>query len=160
MTDVMAALAELSNYPGPEREEVMEDFFRRWKNDPLVVDKWFALQATSSLDDTLDRVKRLLQHPSFSLKNPNRVRSLIGAFCSGNHVRFHEASGAGYRFLTEQLIVIDRANPQIAARLVAPLINWKKYDLSRQKLMLEQLERLALLTNLSNDLYEIVKKSM
>jgi aminopeptidase N len=160
MTDVMAALAELSNYPGPEREEVVEDFFQRWKNDPLVVDKWFALQATSSLDDTLDRVKRLLQHPSFSLKNPNRVRSLIGAFCSGNHVRFHEASGAGYRFLTEQLIVIDRANPQIAARLVAPLINWKKYDLSRQKLMLEQLERLALLTNLSNDLYEIVKKSM
>jgi aminopeptidase N len=160
MTDVMAALAELSNYPGPEREEVMEDFFRRWKNDPLVVDKWFALQATSSLDGTLDRVMRLLKHPSFSLKNPNRVRSLIGAFCSGNHVRFHDGSGAGYRFLTEQLIVIDRFNPQIAARLVAPLINWKKYDLLRQKLMLEQLERLALLTNLSNDLYEIVRKSM
>jgi aminopeptidase N len=160
MTDVMAALAELSNYPGPEREEAVEDFFRRWINDPLVVDKWFALQATSSLDDTLDRVKRLLQHPSFSLKNPNRVRSLIGAFCSGNHVRFHDASGAGYRFLTEQLIVIDRFNPQIAARLVAPLINWKKYDLSRQQLMRAQLERLALLTNLSSDLYEIVKKSM
>jgi aminopeptidase N len=160
MTDVMAALVELANYPGPERKEAIDDFFLKWKDNPLVVDKWFTLQATSSLSDTLERVKSLLHHPSFSLKNPNRIRSLIGAFCSGNHVRFHDRTGAGYQFLAEQLILIDRTNPQIAARLVAPLINWKKYDSSRQKLMHEQLERLSLLRHVSNDLYEIVKKSM
>jgi aminopeptidase N len=124
------------------------------------MDKWLIIQATSSLNDTLKRVKMLLHHPSFSLKNPNKVRSLIGAFCSGNHVRFHEASGAGYEFLTEQLIAIDPANAQIAARLVGPFINWRKYDTTRQKLIREQLERLAALENLSDDLYEIVKKSM
>ena len=160
MTDVIAALAALSNYPGTEREDALDDFYQRWKNDPLVMDKWLIIQATSSLNDTLKRVKMLLHHPSFSLKNPNKVRSLIGAFCSGNHVRFHEASGAGYEFLTEQLIAIDPANAQIAARLVGPFINWRKYDTTRQKLIREQLERLAALENLSDDLYEIVKKSM
>ena len=124
------------------------------------MDKWLILQATSSLDTTLERVRNLLHHPAFSLKNPNKIRSLIGAFCSGNHVRFHDISGAGYEFLTEQLISIDQFNAQIAARMVSPLINWRKYDLHRQKLMREQLERLAMLENLSDDLYEIVKKSM
>jgi aminopeptidase N len=159
MTDVIAALAALSHYPGPEREDALDDFYKTWKNDPLVMDKWLIIQATSSLDNTLTRVKELLHHPSFSLKNPNKVRSLIGAFCSGNHVRFHEASGAGYRFLTEQLIAIDQFNAQIAARLVGPFINWKKYDTSRRKLIREQLERLAVIENLSDDLYEIVKKA-
>ena len=93
MTDVIAALAALSNYPGREREETLDNFYERWKDDPLVIDKWLIIQATSSLEDTLERVKGLLHHPSFSIKNPNKVRSLIGAFCSGNHVRFHDSSG-------------------------------------------------------------------
>ena len=160
MTDVIAALAALSSYPGEEREDVLDDFYNTWKKDPLVMDKWLILQATSSLDTTLERVRNLLHHPAFSLKNPNKIRSLIGAFCSGNHVRFHDISGAGYEFLTEQLISIDQFNAQIAARMVSPLINWRKYDLHRQKLMREQLERLAMLENMSDDLYEIVKKSM
>ena len=124
------------------------------------MDKWLIIQATSSLEDTLERVKGLLHHPSFSMKNPNKVRSLIGAFCSGNHVRFHDSSGSGYRFLTDQLIAIDPANAQIAARMVGPFINWRKYDTARQALIREQLERLAVLENLSDDLYEIIKKSM
>ena len=160
MTDVIAALSALSNYPGPEREGALDHFYERWKNDPLVLDKWLIIQATSYLEDTLERVKGLLDHPSFSLRNPNKVRSLIGAFCSGNHVRFHDSSGSGYRFLTEQLIAIDPTNSQIAARMVAPFINWRKYDAPRQIMMREQLERLAGLDNLSDDLYEIVKKSM
>jgi aminopeptidase N len=160
MTDVIAALAALSNYPGPEREEALDNFYERWKNDPLVLDKWLIIQATSYLEDTLERVKGLLRHPSFSLRNPNKVRSLIGAFCSGNHVRFHDSSGEGYRFLTEQLMAIDPTNAQIAARMVGPFINWRKYDVPRQEMMREQLERLAGLENLSDDLYEIVKKSM
>ena len=160
MTDVIAALSALSNYPGPEREGALDHFYERWKNDPLVLDKWLIIQATSYLEDTLEKVKGLLHHPSFSLRNPNKVRSLIGAFCSGNHVRFHDSSGSGYRFLTEQLIAIDPTNSQIAARMVAPFINWRKYDVPRQVMMREQLERLAGLENLSDDLYEIVKKSM
>ncbi len=160
MTDVIAALAALSNYPGPEREDVLDDFYKKWKNDPLVMDKWLIIQATSSLEDTLERVKMLLRHPAFSLKNPNKVRSLIGAFCSGNHVRFHDLTGSGYQFLSEQLIAIDPINAQIAARLVSPFINWRKYDTTRQKLMREQLQRLEVIENLSDDLYEIVKKCM
>jgi aminopeptidase N len=159
MTDVIAALSALNNYSGPEREVVLGDFYRKWQLDPLVVDKWLILQATSSLEDTLAKVTALLLHPSFSLKNPNKVRSLIGAFCSGNHVRFHDSSGAGYRFLAEQITALDPANPQIAARLVTPLINWRKYEPLRQKLMREQLEQL-ISQNLSTDVYEIVKKSL
>ncbi|MDR3631079.1 MAG: aminopeptidase N [Desulfocapsaceae bacterium] len=160
MTDVIAALTALSGYSGPERDVVLDDFYRKWKKDPLVMDKWLILQATSSLSDTLDRVKGLLNHPAFSIKNPNKIRSLIGAFCSGNHARFHEKTGEGYVFLADQLIIIDRFNAQIAARMVSPLINWRRYDSHRQQLMREQLERLAVLENLSDDLYEIVKKSM
>ncbi len=160
MTDVMASLAALSHYSGPEREEVMEHFYSKWKGDPLVTNKWLTLQATSYLPDTLNRVKTLLGHPSFSIKNPNKIRALIGAFCSGNHVRFHDLSGEGYRFLTQQIIAVDTFNPQIAARLVAPFINWKKYDLIRQHLIKEQLEKLLFLDNISNDLYEIVKKTV
>ncbi len=160
MSDVIAALASLVNYPGKEREEALGDFYQKWKDDPLVMDKWLSLQATSSLPGTLDRVKALLSHPAFSIRNPNKIRSLIGAFCSGNHVRFHELSGEGYRFLTEQLITIDPFNPQIAARLVAPFINWKKYDPIRQQLMKGHLERLLVINNISNDLYEIIKKTI
>jgi aminopeptidase N len=160
MTDVVAALSALANYPGPEREDVLEDFYNTWKSDPLVMDKWLILQATSSLETSLERVKALLHHPAFSIKNPNKIRSLIGAFCSGNHVRFHDGSGAGYEFLTEQLITIDRFNAQIAARMVSPFINWRKYEPNRQRLMKTQLEHLAAQEHLSNDLYEIVKKSL
>jgi aminopeptidase N len=105
-------------------------------------------------------VKSLLNHPAFAIKNPNKIRALIGAFCAGNHVRFHALSGEGYRFLTEQLITIDPFNPQIAARLVAPFINWKKYDSIRQQLMKGHLERLLVINNISNDLYEIIKKTI
>ena len=160
MTDTMGALAALMDYNGEEREAILTDFYERWKEDALVVDKWFTLQAVSSLGNTLERVKELMSHPAFSIKNPNKVRSLIGAFCSGNHVRFHDSSGAGYRFLAEQILTLDAINPQIAARLVSPFTSWKRYDKKRRALMHEQLKYLVIQKPLSADVSEIVQKSL
>lgn len=159
MTDSIAALARLVDLDRSVRREVLDDFYARWVDDPLVLDKWFTLQAMSSLPNTLNEVKKLLDNPSFSIKNPNRVRALIGAFCTGNHVRFHDKNGAGYRFLADMIVTLNGINPQIAARLVTPLINWKKYDEARQQLMKNELTRIASTKDLSRDVFEIVNKS-
>jgi aminopeptidase N len=159
MTDCIAALANLVNLDHDIRQEVLADFYNKWVSDPLVLDKWFTLQALSILPDTLKNVALLFDNPSFSIENPNKVRALIGAFCANNHVRFHEASGAGYTFLADKILQLNTINPQIAARLVAPLINWTRYDERRQGLMRGQLERIAGTRDLSRDVYEIVYKS-
>ena len=159
MTDCIAALASLVNIDHAIRQEVLADFYNKWVGDPLVLDKWFTLQALSILPSTLKNVSLLIDNPSFSIENPNKVRALIGAFCANNHVRFHEKTGAGYTFLADRILELNAINPQIAARLVAPLIHWKRYDKERQKLMCEQLERIADMRNLSRDVYEIVDKS-
>ena len=159
MTDCIAALANLVNVDHAVRQEVLTDFYNKWVGDPLVLDKWFTLQAISSLPDTLRNVEQLIDNPSFSIENPNKVRALIGAFCTSNHVRFHAKTGAGYRFLADRILELNIINPQIAARMVAPLIHWKRYDSARQQLMREQLERIAKGQNLSRDVYEIVNKS-
>ena len=160
MTDVMAALSSLAHCPVQERQEVLDDFCQQWQDEPLVVDKWLTLQATSNLDDTLETVKKLMTHPAFSLNNPNKVRALIGAFGTGNHVRFHTASGVGYVFLAEQILTLDPINPQIASRLMSPFTNWKRYDTSRQQLMREQMERIARQPGLSAGVYELVQKCL
>lgn len=160
MTDVMAALTAIVNCPGKQRQEVLADFYQQWRNEPLVVDKWLTLQATSSLEDTLDTVKQLTTHPAFSINNPNKVRALIGAFATGNQVRFHDASGAGYAFLAAQIITLDSINPQIAARLMTPFTSWKRYDTNRQQLMREQMETIAGQQGLSAGVYELVQKSL
>ena len=159
MTDTIAALANLINLDRSIRQEVLEDFYKKWVNDPLVLDKWFTLQALSILPGTLQDVRKLLGNLSFSMKNPNKVRALVGAFCTGNHVRFHDKNGAGYRFLAEMVEELNALNPQIAARLVTPLINWKRYDKDRQLLMQHELNRIASVKGLSRDVYEIVNKS-
>ena len=160
MTDVMAALGALVNCPVRQRQEALDDFYQRWQGEPLVVDKWLTLQATSDLEDSLDTVKKLLVHPAFSLNNPNKVRALIGAFGTGNHVRFHAASGAGYAFLAEQIMTLDPLNSQIASRLMTPFTSWKRYDKNRQQLMREQMERIAGQQGLSAGVYELVQKSL
>jgi aminopeptidase N len=160
MTDSLAALQALANLDCPERVSALADFYTRWKDEPLVLDKWFMLQATSELPDTLAEVKKLTQHPAFNLQNPNRVRALIGGFCSGNFIRFHDVSGSGYAFLADQVLALDKLNPQIAARLVQPLTSWRRYDSTRQALMKAQLERLAKTAKLSKNVYEIVEKSL
>ncbi len=159
MTDVLAGLALLAETVTPARDAALAAFYARWQDDPLVVDKWFAIQAASSARDTLARVQALLAHPAFDLKNPNKARALIGAF-TGNPVRFHDASGAGYRFLADQVLALDPINAKVAARLVGPLGRWRRYEPKRQPLMRAQLEHVLATPGLSRDVYEIASKSL
>jgi len=160
MTDAVNALRYLTHADSPEKYEALAAFGARWQDDPLVMDKWFAIQATAPIPGTLDVVQVLMDHPAFSIRNPNRVRALIGSFCGGNPVCFHEADGSGYRFLTEQVLRLHKANPQIAARLAGRLSRWRRYDEHRQQLMKEQLERIMDEPQLSRDVYEVVSKSL
>ena len=158
MTDALAALACFANADVEEREERLAWFEDKWKDDPLVLDKWFALQATSRLTDTLERVRGLVRHCRFDIENPNRVRALIGAFCHFNQRRFHDASGAGYRFLSEHVLAIDAFNPQTAARLLGAASRWRRLDPDRGALLRAELERIAATPKLSKDCYEIATK--
>jgi len=160
MTDVMGALACLSDIDIPERKTLLDVFYTKWQEDQQVVEKWFALQAGSSLPDTLSHVKDLMKHDAFSITNPNKVRALIGRFCAGNPVRFHAADGSGYTFLTDQVLELDELNPQLAARLVQSLSRWKRYDVTRQELMSAELQRILDHECLSKDVYEIASKSL
>ena len=160
MTDRMAALTCLVHNRLPRWEEALAAFYHQFETDPLVVDKWFTLQATSPQAETLTEVETLMAHPDFTMRNPNRVRSLVGAFAQGNPVRFHDLSGAGYAFLADRVIELDILNPQVAARLVSPLSRWRRYDSERQDMMKVQLERIQRQENLSTDVREIVGKSL
>lgn len=160
MTDAMGALAPLASCACPERREALAAFYGRWQDDRQVVDKWFTLQATSSLPGTIAEVTALLAHPAFELANPNRFRALVGAFSQGNQVRFHAADGSGYRFLADQLVRLIPVNPQVAARLLAPLTRWRRFGEARQLLMRGELERIRALPALPRDVYEVVEKSL
>jgi aminopeptidase N len=159
MTDRMAALSVLNHLDHPGRAEALADFEARFGKDTVVMDKWFGLQAMSSRDDTLARVKDLMSHPLFTMRNPNKVRSLIGAFAMANLRHFHAADGSGYAFYTDRLIELDDINPQVAARLCAPLGKWAKYDEARAGLMKAELDRILAKPDISRDLYEIASKS-
>lgn len=159
MTDVMAALTLLADSDHPERQAVLDDFAHRWQSDPLVMDKWFGVQATSCRPDTLAQVQQLMQHPAFSLHNPNKVRTLIGAFSARNPLRFHAADGSGYRFLRDQVQALDTFNAQIAARLLRGLARWQRYDTARQAQMQAVLRDL-MAGNLSDDVYEVVAQAL
>jgi len=137
--------------------EVLADFAQRFSNEPLAMDYWFSAQARCELPQTLRQVQNLLKHPKFSLKNPNKVRALIGAF-SRNLFAFHALNGEGYKFVAEQIMAIDELNPQIAARLVASFSNWRKFDFERQNMMIEQLKRMQTKENLSNDVFEQITR--
>jgi aminopeptidase N len=160
MTDALSALGMLANCECPERLATLAAFHERWQHEPLVMDKWFTLQATSQLPNTLAEVKALLKHPAFNIKNPNKVRSLIGAFCHANPVRFHAIDGSGYTFLTTQVEQLNALNPQMAARLVGAFTRWRRYDAKRQALMRTQLEHILQIPHLSPDVYEITAKSI
>ncbi len=160
MTDRIAALRLLVDLDGPERQAALDDFYARFRGDPLVVDKWLALQAVSSRPDTLRRVTELLAHDAFSLRNPNKVRALIGGFTSGNPLHYHAADGSGYDFHAARTIELDAINPQVAARLLAPLGRWRRFDAGRQAKMKAALERILAAPALSRDVYEIASKSL
>ncbi len=160
MTDAQAAFVVLADQAHPLREAAVDDFYARWRADPLVLDKWFTIQALSTRSDTLVRVRDLARHEDFTLSNPNRVRSLVGAFCSGNQVRFHTATGEGYTFLADFVLELDGSNPQVASRLASAFNDWRRYDEDRQALMQAELERIASKGSLSKDVYEIVHRAL
>jgi aminopeptidase N len=160
MTDVLSALMVLADVDCPERAAALARFYTAWSHDELVTDKWFALQARSSLPETPDRVRELTRHPAFERRNPNRVRSLAGSFAQANQLHFHDASGAGYAFLADEVIALDPINPTTAARLVQPLGSWRRYDPVRQALMRRELERVLATPDLSKNTYEMVSKSL
>jgi len=160
MTDVMAALMFLANTECPERELALQAFHDRWHHDAIVMDKWLAVQAASRLPGTLEQVKALVSHPVFNIKNPNRVRALIGSFCNANAVNFHRSDGAGYAFLADHVIALDPINPQVAARLSHAFGLWRRYDSRRQTMMRRELERIAAVPGLSRDVCEIVSSTL
>ncbi len=159
MTDRQAAMTTLVNGDAPERDVALAAFHDRYAGNGLVLDKWFQAQALSARDDTTDRVAELAAHPAFTLANPNRARSLIGAF-GANQRAFHRADGAGYRFLADQLIALDRLNPQTAAKLLPPLGRWRRFDAGRAALMRAELARIVAVPGLSRDLFEQASKSL
>lgn len=160
LTDRIVALSEIVNHNLSQRDRFLKEFYEKNSANSLVVCKWLAIQARAPLPDILHQVKKLLKHPAFDWKNPNKIRSLIGVFCSENRSQFHDRSGAGYVFLSEQIQHLDLINPQIAARLVKPFTQWKRFDVDRQALMHEQLEKLIKIQGLSSDVYEMVSKSL
>ncbi|MGC4009958.1 MAG: aminopeptidase N [Pseudomonas sp.] len=166
MTERLTALAVLVNASSQsgsfesEKAEALAMFADYFKEDPLVMDQWFSVQAGCTLPGGLERVQALMSHPAFTLKNPNKIRALIGAFANQNAVNFHRADGAGYRFLADQIITLNALNPQIASRLLTPLTRWRKYAPARQAQMKAELERILASGELSSDVYEVVSKSL
>jgi aminopeptidase N len=156
MSERLPALALLVHHGAPQVEAALAAFHDRWKGDGLVIDKWLAVQATAPVPDALARIEALTRHPSFDWLNPNRFRSLIGAFAQGNPSRFHAADGAGYAFFADWLIRLDARNPQTAARLAGAFETWRRYDAPRQALIRAQLERIAGTEGLSKDVADIV----
>jgi aminopeptidase N len=159
MTDRQGALGILVSLDGRERIDALDTFYDRYKTDPLVLDKWFGLQAAAQRADTAQAVEALANHPDFTLANPNRLRSLVGSFAM-NQWAFHDASGRGYRFLADMIIASDRINPQTAAKLVPPLGRWRRFRPNRAALMRAELERILSAPNLSKDVFEQASKSL
>jgi aminopeptidase N len=160
MTDTMAALGCLANSAGAERERALSMFYDKWKDEALVLDKWFRVQATSWLPGTLDRVKALTAHPAFDLRNPNRARALLHAFALDNPVSFHAADGSGYRWVAEQVVALDRLNPQVASRLARAFDRWRKYDPGRQAHAHAALESIRAAEGLSGKVGEVVGRAL
>jgi aminopeptidase N len=160
MTDVLAALGVLAAIDCPERDAALAAFHATWREDALVLDKWFAIQAVSPLPGTVQSVRALSAHPDFDLRNPNRVRALVASFASGNQVRFHDPSGAGYAFLADMIVELDPANPQVAARISSPLGQWRRVDPARQELMRAELRRILDKPGLSKNTHEMVWRSL
>jgi len=159
MTDALAALARLANCACPERVPALEAFYGKWKDEPLVVDKWLALQSASRLPAALPDTRRLMAHPAFNLRNPNKVYALIGAF-RGNQVHFHSADGSGYAFIADQVIALDAINPQVAARMARAFDRWKKFDPGRQAYARAALERIRDAKGVSKGVLEIASRAL
>lgn len=160
MTDAQAALSVLVDQDHPARDEALGAFYERWKNQPLVLDKWFAVQAMAERSDTVDRVNALRTHADMTLSNPNRIRSLMGTFAVRNQVRFHAADGGGYTLLADTIVELDPLNPQVAARLTSAFMSWRRFDDGRKALMKSELQRIRDTQGLSRDVAELISKAL
>jgi aminopeptidase N len=160
MTDRMAALETLALHDRPERAQVLEDFYRRYQADPLIIDKWLALQGAIPEPATLDRVRALTAHPAFSMANPNRVRALIGSFAQVNHTQFNRVDGAGYDFVADIVLALDPKNPQVAARLMGAFRSWRALEARRRAGAEATLRRVAAAPSLSRDVGDIVARTL
>ncbi len=160
MTDSLNALIALSNRDCGACKQALDGFYEKWSANVLVVNKWLSVQALSRLPGTLDKVRQLTKHDAFDIRNPNKVRALIGSFCSANPAQFHAVNGRGYAFLTDHVIELDALNPQIAARLLTPLTRWRRMDSERQLLMKQALKSILAHQGLSRDVFEITSKSL
>jgi aminopeptidase N len=160
MTDAMGGLSALMLIGGAAYDEALTHFYDRWRDEPLVVDKWFAIQARSPAEDALGRVLGLTAHPAFDPKNPNRLRALVQSFASANPARFHAPDGAGYRFLADQILAADRINPSVAARLVEPLGGWRRYRPELGACMRAELQRIVATPGISKNVLELADKAL
>ena len=165
MTDAMGGLNALMlmshTADGAEAfAQALAAFYDKWKGEPLVIDKWFALQARSPAPDALGRVLGLTAHPAFEARNPNRLRALVQNFTAGNPARFHDPSGAGYRFLADQILATDSFNPSVAARILEPLGGWRRYRTDLAALMRAELARVAASPGLSKNVLELAEKAL
>jgi aminopeptidase N len=160
MTDAMGGLSALMQIGGEPFEKALADFYETWKHEPLVIDKWFAVQARAPAEDVLGRVMALTTHPAFDSRNPNRLRALVQSFASGNPARFHDPSGAGYRFLADQILMVDGFNPMTAARLIEPLGAWRRYSPDLGEQMKQALQRIAAHPGLSKNVLELALKAI
>lgn len=160
MTDEISALYAIANSQCDVREKELQDFYTKWQNDTLVIDKWFSIQARSELPNTFANVKSLISHPAFNIKNPNKVRALIGAFVNSNMKHFHAANGEAYQFLTDHILQLNSINPMMAARLIEPFTRWRKFDSMRKELMKKQLEKIKQSPGLAKDAFEVVTKTL
>ena len=160
MTDRMAALSTLNQHDGAERSTALDDFYRRYRDDPLVIDKWFALQAAAPQRGALARVRELTRHTTFSFANPNRVRALISVFANNNHTQFNRPDGAGYDFIAESVLLLDRTNPQLAARLLSAFKSWRMFEATRRARAEAALRTVAARPDLSRDVSDIVQRTL
>ena len=160
MTMVIGGLDALNNIDKPDRYEALNHFYKTWLEHPLELDKWFAFNATSVLPNTYEDVASLIRHPKFDLTNPNRVRSLLTNFASNNPLHFHNDDGSGYELISDNVISIDKFNPQVAARLALPLTRWQKHNDQQRRLMIKSLHKIKATNHLSNDVDEIISKGL
>lgn len=160
MTDQAHALTLLCQFPTADSERAVADFYERWKNDHLVIDTWFATQAQSPHDTTVERVLELTGHPLYAMTTPNKVRALIGTFALANPVQFNRPDGAGYELVADQVLALNAINPQIAARILGSFRSWRALEPGRRRLAKKALQRIARQTSLSRDVFEIVSKML
>jgi len=160
MTDCISALSHFANSVHGSRQQHLNHFYDKWHDDALVLDKWFSIQALSTQADALNQIQGLLQHASFNIRNPNKVRAIFSTLIQGNPFKFHQQDGQAYSILGDVIVELDTINPQVASRFCTAFSQWRRFDPQRQELMQSQMSRILEQANVSADVYEILNKTL